>query len=153
MMDYRYRARDDPAGAVKQRESTVWSEYLRHARELDRRFSNGATPIEDRLRSFTEARGLIFGAFGEASEDVHALVSIAATKIADDKWQLYGARTAFEMRAFVINRLRHRLAKLPYVNVPRALVRARPQRTTTVQPTNPWLHDELYALQGAPQAA
>ena len=48
---------------------------------------------------------------------------------------------------------RHRLAKLPYVNVPRALVRARPQRATTVQPTNPWLHDELYALQGAPQAA
>ena len=128
--------------------------------------SNGATPIEDRLRSFTEARGLIFGAFGEASEDVHALVSIAATKIADDKWQLYGARTASEMRAFVMNRLRHRLgvtsaqaqarhrlAKLPYVNVPRALVRARPQRTTTVQPTNVWLHDELYALQGAPQAA
>ena len=35
----------------------------------------GTNPILDRLRSFGQTRGLAFGAYGEASPDVHALLT------------------------------------------------------------------------------
>ena len=37
----------------------------------------GENPILDRLRSFGQTRGLAFGAYGEASPDVHALLTVA----------------------------------------------------------------------------
>ena len=60
---YSARANEEQSGAVRDRESQVWPAYLRHARELDERYSPaGTTPIEDRLCWHSETRGLIFGA-------------------------------------------------------------------------------------------
>eukprot|EP00327_Prymnesium_parvum_P013060 CAMPEP_0184401116 /NCGR_PEP_ID=MMETSP0007-20130409/77732_1 /TAXON_ID=97485 /ORGANISM="Prymnesium parvum, Strain Texoma1" /LENGTH=157 /DNA_ID=CAMNT_0026756363 /DNA_START=45 /DNA_END=518 /DNA_ORIENTATION=- len=119
-------------------------DYISHARVLDARFYPEAAapgPIVSRLRSFTPVRGLVFGHYGEASADVHALIALAASKLAEMRWQLAGARSATEMRAFLVSRsrrriglatvqamARHRLARLPYVGVPRAIVQARMQR-------------------------
>ena len=53
-------------------------EYLPAARAADRQYSApGTNPILDRLRSFGQTRGLAFGAYGEASPDVHALLTVA----------------------------------------------------------------------------
>ena len=122
---------------VRHRESRVGPAYEAHARALDRHFyaGTGTTPFLDRLRLFTTTRGLVFGAYGEASADVHDLLAAAATAQAEREWAPMGARTPTEMRAFLIARLRrrlgcttvlayarHRLARVPYIGVPRQSV-------------------------------
>ena len=90
---------------------------------------------------FTTVRGLVFGAYGEASADVHDLISACADQMAQRQWQLAGARTATEMRAFLVSRARrriglaavqamarHRLARVPYIGVQRQFVVARARR-------------------------
>ena len=90
---------------------------------------NRTNPILDRLRSFGQTRGLAFRAYGEASPDVHALLTVAAD----------GARTQEEA---LVHRLlaapaagprhlprRHRIRRVPYIGgVPRAVVERRMQR-------------------------
>ncbi len=139
---YSAHARDEQSGAVRHREAQVWPSYLRHARDLDRRYSPaGMTPIEDRLRSYTETRGAVFGAYGEASDDVHGLIAAAATASAERQYRLTGARTAAEMRSFIVGQMRrriglttvqamarHRLSRVPYIGVPREAIISRQQR-------------------------
>lgn len=124
------------SGAVMGRAKKVNRDYLRSARRLDRRHSAaGTTPIEDRLRSFTDVRGLVFGAYGEASRDVHLLLGVCATEIAKKCWREMGARTQDEARGFIIGQLRrrmglitsevmasHRLSRVPWIGVPRHVV-------------------------------
>ena len=58
-------------------------EYLPKARELDRQYSGveqgTVGPVQRKLESFGEVKGLVFGAFGEGSEDVHSLVQNLAS--------------------------------------------------------------------------
>ena len=137
-------ARDEQSGAVRHREATVQTHYLSHARRLDRQLhatAGAPGPIEQRLLSFTTVRGLVFGQYGEASADVHDLIRVAAGEMAQQQWRLAGARTACEMRAFLVSRARrrigltivqamarHRLARVPYIGVPRDIVTTRMQR-------------------------
>ena len=132
-------AEQEQSGAVRHREATVRAHYLAHARELDRLHSApGTTPVEDRLRWFTDTRGLIFGAYGEASADVHDLLTEASVQEAQRLWRLMGARSMSEMRGFVISRMRrrvgvaavramaqHRLLRVPFVGASHAAVAAR----------------------------
>ena len=126
------RARDEQSGAVAERAHRCAGEYLSAARAADRQYSApGTNPILDRLRSFGQTRGLAFGAYGEASPDVHALLTVAAD----------GARTQEEARSFIVSSLRrrlglviclefarHRIRRVPYIGVPRAVVERRMQR-------------------------
>eukprot|EP00327_Prymnesium_parvum_P013885 CAMPEP_0184403842 /NCGR_PEP_ID=MMETSP0007-20130409/85630_1 /TAXON_ID=97485 /ORGANISM="Prymnesium parvum, Strain Texoma1" /LENGTH=205 /DNA_ID=CAMNT_0026759975 /DNA_START=1891 /DNA_END=2507 /DNA_ORIENTATION=- len=94
-------ARTEHGGAVRHRETAVMQDYVSHARALDARFYPDTTapgPILSRLRSFTQVRGLVFGHYGEASADVHALISLAASKLAGMRWQLAGAWRALSDR-------------------------------------------------------
>ena len=76
--------------------------------------------------------------YSEASPDVHACLSYAATQISRRRWREFGARSADEARGFVMQTLRrrmgvvtaremarHRLHRLPYVGVPRAAIERR----------------------------
>ena len=58
-------------------------EYLSKAREVDRQFggvlAGTVGPVQRKLESFGEVKGLVFGAFGEGSEDVHSLVQSLAS--------------------------------------------------------------------------
>ena len=135
-------ARDDQSGAVEERARQVPREYLAHAARLDTRFHGaGSTLIRDRIASFGPTRGVIFGNYGEASRDVHTLLHISATRLARRHWRSMGARTESEARSFYVARLRrrmgvaavrefarHRLRRVPYVGVPRAVVEQRMQR-------------------------
>ena len=86
------------------------TEYLSAARAADRQYSAPDTnPILDRLRSFGQTRGLAFGAYGEASPDVHALLAVAADWLAARQWRDMGARTPEEARSFIVSSLRRRL--------------------------------------------
>ena len=56
--------------------------YLDNARDADRDYVGVAAgvrgPVEAKMREFGEVKGLVFGAFGEASAAVHELVQIIA---------------------------------------------------------------------------
>ena len=135
-------AAEEQAGAVRHRETRVGPDYEAHARKLDRHFygSTGTHPFLDRLRMYSTTRGAVFGAYGEASADVHDLISAAADSQAQRQWGIMGARTPSEMRAFLVARYRrqlgctavlafarHRLARVPYIGVPRQSVMDRRQ--------------------------
>ena len=119
-----------------------------------------------------ETRGLVFGAYGEASADVHDLLSISADRIVERQWQLAGARSASELRSFIVSTLRrrmgmaavqamarHRLACVPYIGVPRRFIQAmidqRAQRGAAAAHGGrpyappPWIHDFYQYQMGA----
>ena len=128
------RAREDQSGAVAQRASSVAAEYARHARRLDTAYSAvGTTPIQDRLRSFSQVRALVFGQFGEASADVHHLLAEAATRMARSEWRRWGARSMAEARAFFIASLRRQLG----VCVVREFARHRCTRPSSLRRPSP----------------
>ena len=61
--------------------------------------------IKEKTRSACDPYGfLVFGAYGEASADVHALLRVAADELAEQQWRLAGARTKNEMRAYLISK-------------------------------------------------
>ena len=135
------RAREEQSGAVAERAHRCAGEYQSAARAADWQYSAPDTnPILDRyLRSFSETRGLAFGAFGEASPDVHALLTVAADGLAARQWRDMGARTQEEARSFIASPrctggrpadgLRHLpRVRAPYIGVRRAVVERRMQR-------------------------
>ena len=76
-----YPASQERCCAVTRRAGRIGAEYLRKARTLDRQWLGVAAaqqgPVELKLRSFGEVRGLVFGSWGEASGDVDWLLSEA----------------------------------------------------------------------------
>ena len=163
---YTRRAYDQQGGAVHERELQIWHEYQRHARELDTRFSPaGQHPILELLQSHGRTRGLVYGAYGEGSADVHALIAKAAEARAAILWREAGARTETEMRAFLIGQMRrrvgvaavqamarHRIARVPYVGASHAVVQATQDQRRLRQRggQGAWVHEaqDVQAMQG-----
>ena len=69
---------------------------------------------------------------------MHSLLALAATKVAKEQWREKGARSEAEMRAILIGSYRrrmgtaavqafarHRIHRVPYIGMPRAVVEAR----------------------------
>ena len=153
---------------MRHRERSVAPAYIAHAQRLDAQiYGPGVHHIENRLRGFGDTRGLVYGAYGEASDDVHALIAIAAAKLAEQQWRVAGARSASEMRSFVTSRCyrrvglrvvqafaRHRLDRLPFVGCPRSVVLARRQHLDAAQ--QPARHADMtafFAHQAGPSSA
>ena len=80
--------------AVDRRASTLPNEYRQHARRIDREYggvqADAVGPVEAKLLSFPPLRRWVFGAWREASEDVHCLVKDLATSRARHRQQLEG---------------------------------------------------------------
>ena len=81
---------------------------------------------------------LVFGNHGEASQDVHHFISAAARKLASDTCDRLGARSEDEAYSCHVQRFRrdvgiavarefarYRLLRVPFVGVPRAVIRDR----------------------------
>jgi hypothetical protein len=84
-------------GAVAERARIVPGEYEAAARGLDLRLHGieapAVGPALTLLRTYPPARALVFGAYGEASEDVHTLLRVASERAADGQWARLGARS------------------------------------------------------------
>ena len=92
-----------------------------------------------RLDSFTAVRGLVFGQYGEVSDDVRQLLWLSASRLGERRFAAYGFRTKAEATAWFVGVLRrrvglhatrefarHRLRRLVYVGADRStFVRAR----------------------------
>ena len=122
------------AGAVADRAHSVHRGYERHARDLDARadvraHNRGSTDaVQTMLRSYGTVRSLVIGQYGEASLDVHELLSLAADEASRNTWSFLGARSQAEARAYYVARLRrswscvfvrefarHRLRRVCYI--------------------------------------
>ena len=99
---------------VQQRARDIPGEYERKARRLDLQYHSvpqedpRGGPILAALRAWPAPIGLVFGAFGEASESVEELAQAITTKRAAAEWKAMGARTEAEAKAFIIAQLRRR---------------------------------------------
>ena len=80
-----YVQAEERCRAVASRAAAVDSEYATKARQLDQRWLGVAAgtigPVGAKLRSYGRVRGLVFGAWAEASPDVSALLDQAANFI------------------------------------------------------------------------
>ena len=107
------RARNEQAGAVKERAHQVVREYRAHADRLDRDYAPaGQHPFADRLASFTNTRGLVVGGYCECSPDVHDLVKLAGARLAARLWRRLGARSEAEARGHLTAAARRRVGCL-----------------------------------------
>ena len=167
------RARDEQCGGVRQRAHQVAGAYLSHARRLDDRLHAAAVQVAaaagrappprtsavvDRLRAVGPVRPLVFGQYGEASPDVHSVISLAADEAARGGWAGMGARTESEARAFFVQSFRrrigvgvvrafarHRLMRAPMVGVSSDVLRGQAPRPLSAEVQRS--HMEFYAFQ------
>lgn len=77
--------------AVNRRANRLPAEYASKARGVDRKYCGtlqGAVgPVEGMLRTFEPVRGLVFGAWGEASPATHKLLTVMAQCGAQRHWR------------------------------------------------------------------
>ena len=77
----RYKS-SNTSRAVDKRAGELHLEYVRKAKNIDRQFNlteeGQKGPVLRKLETFGQVHGLVFGAFGEASEEVHKLLEILA---------------------------------------------------------------------------
>jgi len=77
--------------AVARRARVLPAEYARKARGVDQCFCGtpigNIGPVEAKLRTYDPVRGLVFGAFGEASPDVERLLSVFCRTGAMQHWR------------------------------------------------------------------
>ena len=81
--------------AVARRARAIPREYSTKAQTVDRRYCNtpvaAVGPVEAKLRTYDPVRGLVFGAWGEASPDVERLLATFAKSGAERHWRDMGA--------------------------------------------------------------
>ena len=72
----------DRTRAVDKRSKLLAGEYRKKARDVDRLYGGAregvAGAVENRLLQFGDLQGLVVGAFGEGSDDLHSLVQLLA---------------------------------------------------------------------------
>ena len=75
----------DRVKAVDKRARLLQGEYKKKAKDVDRlyggtkeRTKEGTGPVENKLSQYGDLQGLVVGAFGEGSEDLHGLVQLLA---------------------------------------------------------------------------
>ena len=77
-----YRPSGTEVRATERRARGLNADYRRKAKKIDQEIikipSGERGPVEQRLDEFGEIKGLCFGAFGEASQDVHDLIETMA---------------------------------------------------------------------------
>ena len=73
-----HRQGQEATRAVDKRASELNGEYVRKARNTDQQYCGTAPgttgPVETKLGSLGEVKGVVVGAFGEGSEDLHSLI-------------------------------------------------------------------------------
>jgi hypothetical protein len=140
-------AQTQRAAAVASRARAVHTDYQLMARQRDERHHHvGARavaaghlapgPVLALMQSYGTIRGLVFGAYAEASPDVHCLLEHTATHEARLRWEEMGARRYQEARARTLSSLyadwgmaaaraaaRMRLQRVRFVGLTRAQVR------------------------------
>ena len=102
---------------MDRRASQLHEEYVSKARQVHRQYvgtmPGEVGPVEAKLLGFERVRGIVFGAFGAASETLHQLIDYLATSrvaVAGPQRGRKGTERTIEgERALVVGQLRRRL--------------------------------------------
>ena len=109
----RYSA-GDRAKAVDKRANLLQNEYRRKARVADQTYCNHNVdrtgPVERKLLQFGNLFGLVVGAFGEGSEDLHELIQILAESKVGALGLRWGREATEQEMATVIGQIRRSLS-------------------------------------------
>ena len=92
---------------MAERASRVDRDYRRHAARLDAQFQTGGAVLA-LITTFGQTRGLVWGNYAEASDDVHQLRECAAAEAARQNWERMGCRTEAEARGYFAAQMRYR---------------------------------------------
>ena len=90
---------------MARRARAIPGEYVAKARGLDTQFcgvardSEAPGPVAQKLASYGRIKSLVFGSFGEASADVHALVGQMTSGRALREWIRLGCRDSDDAKA------------------------------------------------------
>jgi hypothetical protein len=112
---YSGAAQNEQCGAVLRRQRLVHSDSHRSARKLDTDFNGcnpqegGMGPVQSALDAFGRVEGYVFGAFGEASPDVHKLTRQIGDLGGARGWRDMGARSPCEASSMLANRAKRLL--------------------------------------------
>ena len=104
--------------AVDRRSGELHQEYLNKARAVDQQYVGTLPgvvgPVEQKLLSYERVQGVVFGAFGEASEPTHMLIDQLATSrvtVAGPQRGRKGVERSREgERALVVGQIRRKLS-------------------------------------------
>ena len=77
----------------------------------------GGGAVTAHLRKFGRIRGLVFGSYGEWSEDVDTLVRMCTRQIAKNSWMEAGFRNQADARAIFTQHIFKKLAVLSLKSV------------------------------------
>eukprot|EP00973_Karenia_brevis_P073939 10277500-Karenia_brevis.AAC.1 len=98
--------------AVARRAAAIDAEYLSKSRRLDRRWhgtlEGHVGPVEAKLRSFGRVRGLVFGSWAEASDDVDWLLNQIAEIGCTRRRGLRAGRDEDDERVAILTALQRR---------------------------------------------
>ena len=103
---------------MDRRAGQLHEEYVVKARNVDREFvgtpPGNVGPVEAKLLTFERVQGVVFGAFGEASEPLHQLINQLATSrvtVAGPQRGRRGVERSPEgERSLVVSQIRRRLS-------------------------------------------
>ena len=109
--------------AVDKRARELPGEYRRKARDVDRMYGGVAEgvvgPVERQLQQYGDLVGMVFGAFGEASQDVHELVQV----LAESRLRYVGRQRGREggegELSVIVSQIRRRLSVAAVLGCPR----------------------------------
>ena len=90
-----YAQSEQRCDAVRCRARAIGGEYANKARAIDERYCGTPQgelgPVRRQLLSYGPVRGLVFGAWGEASSDTHDLLHLLAKQGARVRWRDMGS--------------------------------------------------------------
>ena len=102
--------------AVEKRASGLPADYRRKARQADRESremsGDARGPVEQKLEQFGDLLGLVFGAWGEASEGVHTLIEIMATSRLNSQERTRGRPGNKQELGLITAQIRRRLSQV-----------------------------------------
>ena len=105
---------DSRQKGVDQRAGLLIGEYRRKARNVDRDFvgtpEGTVGPVERRLEEYGELLGLVVGAWGEGSEDLHNLVQLLAESRVSSMGLARGRPASEAELGLVVGQVRRRLS-------------------------------------------
>ena len=95
---------DQPANRVaNDRAPKVNVEYCTHANKIDSRCNHGDQAVSRRLRGLGPVIPLVFGRWGEASDEVEEVVQGAAARAGNLRWRTLGMASPEHATAFYVH--------------------------------------------------
>jgi len=114
-----YRHQGNGKKAVETKDKATGNAYLVNSQKADKKYNQeellqieegGWGPIEKKVRGYVKIRSLVFGAYGEVSQDVEVMMKWIAENMAEKVWILNGQDSPMAAKSRAMQVIRARWA-------------------------------------------